>query len=115
VRGRGKPHESGLHRPDVAAASVNGADWRVRADQYSQATFPLVLGRDFSGAVAALGAGVDGLKIGDAVFGVLEVGREGAYAEKLAVRRRAVRQQSSPNAARPSRAWRAHLVIAWSG
>ena len=45
--------------------------------------------RDFSGAVAALGAGVDDLKIGDAVFGVLEVGREGAYAEKLAVRRRA--------------------------
>jgi hypothetical protein len=66
-------------------------------------------------AVAALGAGVDDLKIGDAVFGVLEVGREGAYAEKLAVRRRAVRQQSSPNAARPSRAWRAHLLIAWSG
>jgi len=62
----------------------------------------LVLGRDFSGAVAALGAGVDDLRNGDAVFGVLEVGREGAYAEKLA--RRAVRQQSSPNAARPSRA-----------
>jgi NADPH:quinone reductase-like Zn-dependent oxidoreductase len=75
----------------------------------------LVLGRDFSGAVAALGAGVDDLKNGDAVFGVLEVGREGAYAEKLAVRRRAVRQQSSPNAARPSRAWRAHLLMAWSG
>jgi len=47
----------------------------------------LVLGRDFSGAVAALGAGVDDLKNVDAVFGVLEVGREGAYAEKLAVRR----------------------------
>ena len=29
---------------DVAAASVNGADWRVRAGQYGQATFPLVLG-----------------------------------------------------------------------
>jgi NADPH:quinone reductase-like Zn-dependent oxidoreductase len=70
---------------DVAAASVNGADWRVRAGQYAQATFPLVLGRDFSGSVAALGAGVDDLKIGDAVFGVLEAGREGAYAEKLAV------------------------------
>jgi NADPH:quinone reductase-like Zn-dependent oxidoreductase len=37
----------------------------------------LVLGRDFSGAVAALGAGVDDLKNVDAVFGVLEVGREG--------------------------------------
>jgi NADPH:quinone reductase-like Zn-dependent oxidoreductase len=70
---------------DVAAASVNGADWRVRAGQYGQATFPLVLGRDFSGSVAALGAGVDDLKVGDAVFGVLEAGREGAYAEKLAI------------------------------
>ena len=70
---------------DVAAASVNGADWRVRAGQYGQATFPLVLGRDFSGSVAAVGAGVDDLKIGDAVFGVHEAGREGAYAEKLAI------------------------------
>ena len=71
---------------DVVAASVNGADWKVRAGQYSQATFPLVLGRDFSGIVAAAGAGVDDLKIGDAVFGVLEAGREGAYAEKLAIK-----------------------------
>jgi NADPH:quinone reductase-like Zn-dependent oxidoreductase len=70
---------------DVVAASVNGADWRVRAGLYAQAQFPLVLGRDFSGTVAALGAGVDDLKVGDAVFGVLEPGREGAYAEKLAI------------------------------
>ncbi len=70
---------------DVAAASVNGADWRVRAGMYSQATFPLVLGRDFSGVIAATGTGVDDLKIGDAVFGVLEAGREGAYAEKMAI------------------------------
>ena len=70
---------------DVAAASVNGADWRVRAGQYGQATFPLVLGRDFSGTVAALGEGVGDLKSGDAVFGVLEAGREGAYTEKLAI------------------------------
>jgi NADPH:quinone reductase-like Zn-dependent oxidoreductase len=70
---------------DVVAASVNGADWRVRAGQYAEAKFPLVLGRDFSGTVAALGAGVSDLKVGDAVFGVLEAGREGAYAEKLAI------------------------------
>ncbi len=70
---------------NVAAASVNGADWKVRAGQYSEAKFPLVLGRDFSGTVAAPGAGVDDLKIGDAVFGVLEGGREGAYAEKIAI------------------------------
>jgi NADPH:quinone reductase-like Zn-dependent oxidoreductase len=70
---------------DVVAASVNGADWRVRAGHYAEAKFPLVLGRDFSGTVAALGAGVDDLEVGDAVFGVLEAGREGAYAEKLAI------------------------------
>ena len=70
---------------EVVAASVNGADWRVRAGQCGQAKFPLVLGRDFSGTVDALGEGVNDFKVGDAVFGVLEAGREGAYAEKLAI------------------------------
>ncbi len=71
---------------DVFAASVNGADWKVRSGQYSQAKFPLVLGRDFSGVVAAAGEGVEDLKIGDAVFGVCDAGQEGAYAEKIAVK-----------------------------
>ncbi len=71
---------------DVVAASVNGADWKVRSGQYSQAMFPLVLGRDFSGLVAAAGPGIDDLEVSDAVFGVLEAGREGAYAEKLAIK-----------------------------
>ena len=74
---------------DVFAASVNGADWKVRSNQYggqpSADRFPLILGRDFSGVVAALGEGVTDLKIGDEVFGVLEAGREGAYTEKLAI------------------------------
>ena len=70
---------------DVAAASVNGADWRVRAGQYGNAKFPLILGRDFSGTVSAAAADVSDLKAGDPVFGVLESGREGAYAEKLAI------------------------------
>ena len=70
---------------DVVAASVNGADWRVRAGLYSEGKFPLILGRDYSGTVAALGAGVEDLKVGEAVFGVLEAGREGAYAEKVAI------------------------------
>ena len=70
---------------DVAATSVNGADWRVRAGQYGEGKFPLILGRDFSGTVAAAAADVSDLKAGDPVFGVLESGREGAYAEKLAI------------------------------
>ena len=70
---------------DTRAASVNGADWKVRSGQYKQVTFPLILGRDFSGVVGAVGEGVTDLALGDAVFGVLEAGREGAYAEKVAV------------------------------
>ena len=71
---------------DVVAASVNAADWKVRAGQYSQAKFPLILGRDFSGVIGAIGEGVSDLKVGDAVFGVCEAGQEGAYAEKIAVK-----------------------------
>jgi len=70
---------------DAFAASVNGADWKVRAGRYGQPKFPLVLGRDFSGVVSAVGEGVADLRIGDEVFGVLEAGREGAYAEKIAI------------------------------
>jgi NADPH:quinone reductase-like Zn-dependent oxidoreductase len=71
---------------DVHAASVNAADWKVRAGQYAQATFPLILGRDFSGVISTVGSGVADLKRGDAVFGVCESGQEGAYAEKIAVK-----------------------------
>ena len=70
---------------DTFAASINGADWKVRAGSYGQAKFPLILGRDFSGVIGALGAGVEDLRIGDEVFGVLEAGRDGTYAEKVAV------------------------------
>ncbi len=70
---------------DTYAASVNGADWKVRAGEYAQATFPLILGRDFSGVVSALAAGVEDLRVGDEVFGVLEAGRDGTYAEKIAI------------------------------
>ena len=73
---------------DVAAASVNAADWKFRSGQYARHSgtkFPLIPGRDFSGSVSAVGGGVD-LKIGDAVFGVLDIGREGTYAEKLAIK-----------------------------
>ncbi|MDP1749110.1 MAG: NADP-dependent oxidoreductase [Reyranella sp.] len=74
---------------DIHAASVNGADWKVCAGEYAQPSFPVILGRDFSGVVSALGADVGAdvgdLKIGDEVFGVLEAGRDGTYCEKIAI------------------------------
>ncbi|MDE0390344.1 MAG: NADP-dependent oxidoreductase [Rhodospirillales bacterium] len=72
---------------DIHAASVNGADCKVLSGRYSRITdFPYVLGRDFSGVVASLGDGVDEFAPGDPVFGVCEVGLEGTYAEKIAVK-----------------------------
>src|ERR1700690_766886 len=43
---------------DIHAASVNGADCKVRegGSYATVSTFPYVLGRDFSGTVASLGA-----------------------------------------------------------
>ncbi|MGA8157769.1 MAG: NADP-dependent oxidoreductase [Rhodoplanes sp.] len=70
---------------DVVAASINAADCKVRAGQNKQVKFPLGLGRDFSGVVSAIGAGVTDFKLGDAVYAVCAAGQEGAYAEKIAV------------------------------
>jgi NADPH:quinone reductase-like Zn-dependent oxidoreductase len=69
---------------EIHAASVNAADWKMRLGQYGAAVaFPHVPGRDFSGVVVS-SAGF--FKPGDAVYGVCEVPREGAYAEKIAIR-----------------------------
>ena len=72
---------------DVHAASVNAADYKVRLGSYdSKMKFPYILGRDFSGVVSAVGPGVADLGVGDAVFGVMDAGIEGCYAEKVAIK-----------------------------
>jgi NADPH:quinone reductase-like Zn-dependent oxidoreductase len=73
---------------DIHAASVNAADWKMRSGHYGAAIdFPHVPGRDFSGVVIR---GNADFKPGEAVFGVCEVPREGAYAEKIAIRQEIV-------------------------
>jgi NADPH:quinone reductase-like Zn-dependent oxidoreductase len=69
---------------EVHAASVNAADWKMRSGQYGAAiAFPHLPGRDFSGVVIK---SAGDFRPGEAVFGVCEVPREGAYAEKVAIR-----------------------------
>ena len=71
---------------DIHAASVNAADWKQRSGLHGPSTkFPGMLGRDFSGVVSALGAGVTDLALGEEVFGVVEQIRNECYAEKVAI------------------------------
>ncbi|SKA10418.1 NADPH2:quinone reductase [Enhydrobacter aerosaccus] len=66
---------------DVAYAGCNWADTQVRMGIYPHAmTYPMVLGFEVSGTVAALGPEVHGVAIGERVASFPDKG--GAYAEK---------------------------------
>jgi NADPH:quinone reductase-like Zn-dependent oxidoreductase len=73
----------------VHAASVNPMDWKVRQGylaSFVQYELPMVPGVDFSGTVAAVGAAVTGVKVGDEVFGQQDFSKRfGTYAEYVAV------------------------------
>ena len=71
----------------VHAAGVNPLDWKVRAGHLKDwlpHRLPLIPGWDVSGVVEALGPDVTAFKTGDAVYGMLDFGRDGAYAEYVA-------------------------------
>ncbi|MFI2436851.1 zinc-binding alcohol dehydrogenase family protein [Streptomyces sp. NPDC018693] len=63
---------------DVAYAGVNFADLKARAEGYRVAGLPYRPGIEVSGRVRALGAGVEGLAVGQEVAALLQ---SGAYAE----------------------------------
>ena len=74
----------------VAYAGVNPLDYKIRdgssglAKKLTDADFPLILGEECSGTVAALGAGVTGLAVGDRVFGLAPMTHH-CYAEYVAL------------------------------
>lgn len=79
------PHPGpGEIRVRVAAASVNPIDWKLRAGALRQLIpleLPAIPGRDGAGVVDEIGDGVQGVSIGDRVFGL--GGVTGATAELL--------------------------------
>ncbi|MFB4285611.1 NADP-dependent oxidoreductase [Nonomuraea sp. MTCD27] len=66
--------EAGEVLVKVAVSSINGFDAATAAGYLQGAMehrFPLVVGKDFAGTVEALGEGVEGFTVGQAVFGVV--------------------------------------------
>jgi NADPH:quinone reductase-like Zn-dependent oxidoreductase len=73
----------------VHAAGVNPVDWKVRAGYLSEMLpyeFPLIIGWDVSGTVAKTGSNVTRLSVGDEVYALADISRNGAYAEFIAVK-----------------------------
>jgi NADPH:quinone reductase-like Zn-dependent oxidoreductase len=74
--------DAGQVRIRVAASAFSAADAGMRAGILPiPVVLPHVPGYDVSGTVDALGAGVDGLAVGDAVIGFLPMERDGGAAE----------------------------------
>ncbi|MEV5280918.1 zinc-binding dehydrogenase [Streptomyces sp. NPDC051994] len=63
---------------DVAYAGVNFADLKARSAGYRVASLPFVPGLELSGRIRAIGAGVEGLAVGQEVAAMTE---GGAYAD----------------------------------
>jgi NADPH2:quinone reductase len=74
----------------VQYASINGFDLAV-VNGYLKGLmehhFPVVLGKDFAGTVESLGSGVDGLAVGDEIFGVVTKSSlgDGSFGEYVTV------------------------------
>lgn len=87
-----------VHVPEIAddevlikvhAAGVNPVDWKVRAGYLKEMLpyeFPLILGWDVSGTVEKAGSSVTRLNVGDEVYALADISRNGAYAEFIAVK-----------------------------
>jgi NADPH:quinone reductase-like Zn-dependent oxidoreductase len=74
----------------VRAVGVNPVDWKIRNGSLRlvmPAKFPLILGYDVAGEVEAVGPEVTRFQPGDAVFGGVDILRQGgAYAERTLAR-----------------------------
>jgi len=100
------------------ASSVNPADTKIRARGPALGpALPGVLGMDVAGTVAAIGRGVTGLRVGDAVYGAAGGvrGMAGAYAEYLATDARLLAPAPRTIPLRDAAALPLVSITAWEG
>lgn len=78
------PLARGRVRVRVKAAAINPLDWKLRQGVMKFVTgrkFPQGMGSDFAGVVEQVGDSVTNFRVGDKVFGSVEIRRQGAFAE----------------------------------
>lgn len=85
-----KIHAASVNPLDVAMLDGYGRNVIdvLRTLQYfpgSTERFPVILGRDFSGEIVAVGHGVKNFNVGDEVWGATMAGRQGSHAEYTTV------------------------------
>lgn len=83
----------------VKAAAINPLDWKQRRGDmklFMNKKFPKGIGNDFAGIIEAVGSAVRNVKVGDEVFGTMDVKYPGAFAEKLVTQSKYITKKS-PN------------------
>lgn len=103
----------------IAASGVNPLDIKIRAGKAAHARQPLpaVLGLDLAGTVEALGDGVNGYAVGDAVFGMTGGvgGLQGSLAEYAAVDAALLAHKPAMLSMREAAALPLIVITAWEG
>ncbi|ANN66239.1 zinc-dependent alcohol dehydrogenase family protein [Bordetella bronchialis] len=103
----------------VHASGVNPADLKIAAGQLGPAApdLPAILGMDFAGVVAEVGAEVRGFSVGDAVYGCAGgvKGRPGTLAEFVAVDARLVALKPARLSMREAAVLPLVSITAWEG
>jgi NADPH:quinone reductase-like Zn-dependent oxidoreductase len=104
----------------IRAAAVNPRDWMVRSGTYpfrfTLPRFPIVLGGDFAGEIAAIGPGVRRFGIGEDVYGMQRAfGGFGAFAQFIAVRESVLARIPADLAVEQAAAVPLAALTAWQG
>lgn len=103
----------------IKASAVNPLDTKIRAGAAAHAKQPLpaILGIDLAGVVEALGAGVEGFRRGDEVYGMTGGvgGHQGSLAEFAAVDARLIALKPANLTMREAAALPLVAITAWEG